>query len=98
MYIYLPISSRSTTEDHIMETPMLPRLIDFHSHYYDASWQNVLFSTSTSLTLARPLLTDIRAQLDAMEQAGIDAKVLSAPPAMLAAQGTHISIDLMYRI
>ena len=82
----------------MMEIPMLPRLIDFHSHYYDASWQDARFSTSASLTQARSMLTDIRAQLDAMEQAGIDAKVLSAPPAMLAAQGAHISIDLMRRI
>jgi predicted TIM-barrel fold metal-dependent hydrolase len=82
-----------------MNTPPPPRLIDFHSHYYETSWQNVALSqASASLAHARPLLTDMRAQLDAMEQAGIDAKVLSAPPAMLAAQGAHISLDLMQRI
>ena len=75
------------------------RLIDFHSHFYDRTW---LSSPSTqgpkNLIGAWPLLTDIQAQLVIMDEAGIDAKVLSAPAAVLLAPGDQAPIDLMERI
>ncbi len=75
------------------------RLIDFHSHYYEAAW----FSSGTpqgSTVLARawPLLTNIEAQLEEMDRAGIDAKVVSAPAATLLAPGQQLPRPLMQRI
>jgi hypothetical protein len=64
------------------------RYIDFHSHFYDLTW----FSSPATigqgiLAHAWPLLTDIKAQLAAMDNAHIDAKVLSAPSAILVEPG-----------
>lgn len=57
-------------------------MIDFHSHFYDSDW----FPSPTApglgvLARAWPLLTNIEAQLKAMDEASINAKVLSAPDA-----------------
>jgi predicted TIM-barrel fold metal-dependent hydrolase len=75
------------------------RYIDFHSHFYDRTW----FPSSTTtghriLARAWPLLRDIEAQLAAMDGASIDAKVLSAPAALLAEPGKSISAPMMKRI
>jgi predicted TIM-barrel fold metal-dependent hydrolase len=79
-----------------MEPPITSRLIDFHSHYYAADWYP-LPPPQKSSTLARawPLLTNIRAQLVAMDDAGIDAKVLSAPPALITTAGRPLPIKMM---
>jgi predicted TIM-barrel fold metal-dependent hydrolase len=50
------------------------------------------------LARAWPLLTDIEAQLAAMDDANIDAKVLSAPSALLAEPGKQLPPSLMERI
>ena len=78
---------------------MNSRYIDFHSHFYDRSW----FPSSTTAgpgILARswPLLTDIEAQLAAMDIASIDAKVLSAPSALLVEPGKLLPPTMMERI
>ena len=78
---------------------MNARYIDFHSHFYDHAW----FPSSTTMgqgILARawPLLTDIEAQLAAMDSANIDAKVLSAPSALLAEPGKQFPAPMMERI
>ncbi len=76
-----------------------PRLIDFHSHYYNAAW----YPSSSphgpgNLVRAWSLLTNIQAQLEAMDEAGIDAKVLTAPGSVLLAPGEPLPISLMQRI
>ena len=78
---------------------MNARYIDFHSHFYDQAW----FPSSTTMgqgILARawPLLTDIEAQLAAMDSANIDAKVLSAPSALLVEPGKQFPAPMMERI
>ncbi len=78
---------------------MNARFIDFHSHFYDQAW----FPSSTTMgqgILARawPLLTDIEAQLAAMDSANIDAKVLSAPSALLVEPGKQFPAPMMERI
>lgn len=75
------------------------RLIDFHSHFYDRDW----FPSPTTpglgiLARAWPLLTDIEAQLAVMDNARIDAKVLSAPSALLVEPGKHLPLTLIQRI
>ena len=73
-------------------------VIDFHSHYYEAGWFSTLPQGQSVFTRAWPLLSDIEAQLAAMDTAGIDAKVLSAPAAPLLAPGEPVPIALMQRI
>ena len=78
---------------------MNARYIDFHSHFYDRAW----FDSQTTpgqgiLARAWPLLTDIEAQLAAMDEANIDAKVLSAPSALLAGPGKHLPPSLVERV
>jgi len=78
---------------------MNARYIDFHSHFYDPTW----FSSPTTMRqgiLARawPLLTDIDAQLAAMDSANIDAKVLSAPSALLVEPGKQLPAPMMEHI
>src|SRR5207302_9403009 len=75
------------------------RLIDFHSHYYNSAWYPSS-SPRGSDVLARswPLLTNIPAQLEAMDAAKIDAKVLSAPAGVLVTPGKQLPITLMKRI
>ena len=78
---------------------MNARYIDFHSHFYDPTW----FPSSATIGLgilarAWPLLTDIDAQLAAMDSANIDAKVLSAPSALLAEPGKQLSASMIERI
>jgi predicted TIM-barrel fold metal-dependent hydrolase len=75
------------------------RYIDFHSHFYDRTW----FHSQTTpgqgiLARAWPLLTDIKAQLAAMDDANIDAKVLSAPSALITEPGKQLPPSLMERI
>lgn len=75
------------------------RYIDFHSHFYDPTW----FSSPVTIgqgILARawPLLTDIEAQLVAMDIANIDAKVLSAPSALLIETDEQLPVSMMERI
>src|SRR5947208_15090498 len=76
-----------------------PRLIDFHSHYFDAAWYP---SSPTqgpgNLLRAWPLLTAIEAQRAAMSHAGIDAKVLSAPTSTLVASGEPLPMAQAHRI
>ncbi len=75
------------------------RLIDFHSHFYDRAWFSSLSTPGVGvLARAWPLLTDIEAQLAAMDSAGIDAKVLSAPAALLVEQGKSLPRTLMESI
>jgi predicted TIM-barrel fold metal-dependent hydrolase len=73
-------------------------LIDFHSHYYEANWFSALPQGQNVFTRAWPLLSNIDAQLAAMDVAGIDAKVLSAPAALLLSPGESVPIALMQRI
>jgi predicted TIM-barrel fold metal-dependent hydrolase len=75
------------------------RYIDFHSHFYDHAW----FHSQTTpgqgiLARAWPLLTDIEAQLRAMDDANIDTKVLSAPSALLVEPGKQLPAPMMKRI
>jgi predicted TIM-barrel fold metal-dependent hydrolase len=75
------------------------RYIDFHSHFYDRTWFPPAITTGQGiLGRAWPLLTDIEAQLADMDIAGIDAKVLSAPPALLVEPGKQLLPTLMERI
>jgi predicted TIM-barrel fold metal-dependent hydrolase len=75
------------------------RMIDFHSHFYDRAWfPSPSMSGLGVLARAWPLLTDIEAQLVAMNSAGIDAKVLSAPAAFLVGPGQSLPLTLMKRI
>ncbi len=77
----------------------LPRLIDFHSHYYNAAWYpSTPPRGSNVLARAWPLLTNIRDQLEDMDNAGIDAKVLSAPAGVLVPPGQQLSMTLMKHI
>jgi predicted TIM-barrel fold metal-dependent hydrolase len=73
------------------------RTIDFHSHYYDADW-STFDQGPVALASAWPMLTDLPAQLRVMDEAGIDAKVLSAPGATIVSPGTALPLDLMRRI
>lgn len=77
-----------------------PRLIDFHSHYYDPMWMPTATpgGFSASFTRARALLTDIDAQLAAMDAAGIDMKVLSAPLSTLVGPGEEPPVALAPRV
>ncbi len=75
------------------------RLIDFHSHYYDSAWYPASqLPGPTQLTNAWPLLSTLEAQLAAMEQAGINAKVLTAPTAVLVPPGTQLPMAQIQRI
>jgi predicted TIM-barrel fold metal-dependent hydrolase len=74
-----------------------PLILDFHSHFYAPEW----FSVSVQggpLARAWPLLTDIEAQLAAMAEAGISAKVLSAPTAALLPPGQVAPASAIARI
>ena len=78
---------------------MKNRYIDFHSHFYDHTWFSSTITTGQGiLARAWPLLTDIDAQLAAMDTAHIDAKVLSAPAALLLEPGKQLPISTMKRI
>ena len=82
-----------------MTSTVNARYIDFHSHFYDQAW----FPSSTTtgqgiLARAWPLLTDIEAQLAAMDRATIDAKVLSAPSALLVEPGKQLPAPMMEHI
>ena len=68
------------------------RLIDFHSHYYASEWYASATPIGTSvLSRAWPLLTDINAQIAALDAAAIDAKVLTAPISVLVDTGQTLS-------
>lgn len=77
-----------------------PLLIDFHSHYYDPAWMPAQPPSgfSAAFARARALLTDIDAQLAAMDAAGIDMKVLSAPLSTLVGPGEEPPVALSARI
>ncbi len=81
-----------------MNTSVPPFLIDFHSHYYENAWCAAPLAGSGVLAQAWPLLTDIEAQLAAMDEAGIDAKVLSAPASVLKTSSQQLSNTLIERI
>ena len=81
-----------------MNASIPPRLIDFHSHYYETVWSSVPLVGSGVLTQAWPLLTNIEAQLVAMDEAGIDAKVLSAPAGVLKTSSEQLPSTLIERI
>jgi 2,3-dihydroxybenzoate decarboxylase len=76
------------------------RLVDFHSHYYDPAWMPAQppGGFSAAFARARALLTDIDAQLAAMDAAGIDMKVLSAPLSTLVGPGEEPPVALSTRI
>jgi predicted TIM-barrel fold metal-dependent hydrolase len=75
----------------VMSLPVNSRFIDFHSHFYDRSWFPSTTTTGQGiLARAWPLLTDIEAQLAALDSANIDAKVLSAPSALLNEPGKQL--------
>jgi predicted TIM-barrel fold metal-dependent hydrolase len=75
-------------------------LVDFHSHYYDPAWMpaDIPRGFSAAMRRAWPLLTDIDAQLAAMDAAGVDAKVMSAPLSTLVDPGATPPVDLVTRI
>ncbi|GCE09031.1 amidohydrolase family protein [Dictyobacter aurantiacus] len=76
-----------------------PRLIDFHSHYYDEGWLPLPAPQGSSrIARAWPLLTDINAQLAAMDVAGIDAKVVSAPASTIVSPVEQLPMILIERI
>lgn len=76
-----------------------PRLIDFHSHYYDEGWLPLPTPQGSSrIARAWPLLTNIDAQLAAMDVAGIDAKVISAPASTIVSPVEQLPMILMERI
>jgi predicted TIM-barrel fold metal-dependent hydrolase len=62
-------------------------IVDFHSHFYPPQWHHIPAPSAGPLARFWPLLTNIDAQLEAMAQAGITAKVLSAPTAALMPPG-----------
>ncbi len=72
------------------------QLIDFHSHYYDPAWMPAAppRGFSAAFARARALLTDIDAQLAAMDAAGVDMKVLSAPLSTLVGPGEQPPVTL----
>lgn len=76
------------------------QLVDFHSHYYDPAWMPSATPRGFSAAFARAqaLLTDIEAQLAAMDAAGIDMKVLSAPLSTLVGPGEEPPVALTTRI
>jgi predicted TIM-barrel fold metal-dependent hydrolase len=76
------------------------RLVDFHSHYYDPEWMPTQppGGFSAAFARARAMLTDIDAQLAAMDAAGIDMKVLSAPLSTLVGPGEEPPVALSARI
>jgi 2,3-dihydroxybenzoate decarboxylase len=74
------------------------RFIDFHSHFYDRSWFPSPTTGRGILARAWSVLTDIEAQLAAMDNASIDAKVLSAPSALLVEPGKQLPPTMMERI
>ena len=79
--------------------PQTPFVIDFHSHYYAGDWAVSQASAAPQGILqTRPLLTDLPRQLEELEAAGIDAKVLSAPSAVLVDPGQPLPKSLMKRI
>src|SRR5947209_19678978 len=75
-------------------------LVDFHSHYYDPAWMPAASpgGFSAAFRRARALLTDIDAQLAAMDAAGVDMKVLSAPLSTLVGPGEEPPVALSARI
>lgn len=75
-------------------------LIDFHSHYYDPAWMPEATPRGFSAAMARSrmLLTDIDAQLAAMADVGVDAKVLSAPLSTLVGPGEQPPVALTREI
>src|SRR5437588_2802922 len=75
-------------------------LIDFHSHYYDPAWMpaEIPRGFSAAMRKAWPLLTNIDAQLAAMDTAGVNAKVMSAPLSTLVDPGVMPPVDLVTRI
>ena len=78
---------------------MNARYIDFHSHFYDHTWfPSTTITGQGILARAWPLLTDIEAQLAAMDDANIDAKVLSAPSALLSEPGKQLPAPMIERI
>ncbi len=75
-------------------------LVDFHSHYYDPAWFPAEAPTGFSAAFgrARALLTDIDAQLAAMDAAGIEMKALSAPLSTLVGPGEEPPVALVTQI
>ncbi len=76
------------------------RLVDFHSHYYDPSWMPAQPPSgfSAAFAQAQAMLTDIDAQLVAMDAAGMDMRVLSAPLSTLVGPGEEPPVALSARI
>ena len=89
---YLLLTQLNPTGD-MMPLSSAPPMVDFHSHYYDAAWYST--STASPPVVARSwkLLTDLPAQLDAMDAAGMTIKVLSAPIGSIAKPGMSLPSD-----
>ncbi|GCE23459.1 amidohydrolase family protein [Dictyobacter kobayashii] len=82
-----------------MNSQVPPRLIDFHSHYYDEGWLPLPTPQGTSgIARAWPLLTNIEDQLAIMDVAGIDAKVISAPSSTIVSPVEQLPLIMMERI
>ncbi|MFN8444030.1 MAG: amidohydrolase family protein [Caldilineaceae bacterium] len=75
------------------------RFIDFHSHFYADSWAAAPSAPGLrGLARVWPMITNIEAQLHALAEAGVDCKVLSAPPAPLVGHGEQLPSDSIRRI
>ena len=75
---------------------MNARYIDFHSHFYDrACFPSPTTTGQGILANSWPLLTDIEGQLETMDDANIDVKVLSAPSAVLVEPGKQLPAPMI---
>jgi len=75
---------------------MTESIIDFHSHYIDPEVIPALPpGSSPSLRDRWAALTDLDAQLRAMEVGGVDRRVLSSPAALLAGDAGSLGSDVV---
>jgi predicted TIM-barrel fold metal-dependent hydrolase len=71
-------------------------IIDFHSHYIDPGIIPALPPGSSPSLLRRwEALTDLDGQLRAMDAGGVDRRVLSSPPALLAGDSASLGSDVV---
>jgi predicted TIM-barrel fold metal-dependent hydrolase len=80
-----------------MPTPTSAPMVDFHSHYYNASWYGI---STMPPVVARSwqILTDLPAQIAIMDEVGMAIKVLSAPAASIVPPGGSLPIDQIRRM
>ena len=72
-------------------------MIDFHSHFIESAWVPQGPPAGTALAKVWEVLTGIDAQLAAMDAAGVDVNVISAPLSMLIGDG-HAPDGLVERV